>query len=122
MNCGCIILQLLLHRIGYRTFRNLATLLPSLRGNDKSDLTGRVCRYRRVRVFDATEGGTYRFDQGFDQLQMQPHTFTLGAHDTTLTQTLVHCLIERCFEQDGRRTDGIGRVRYDHIELIKVFF
>mmetsp|Transcript_12578 Transcript_12578/g.22790 ORF Transcript_12578/g.22790 Transcript_12578/m.22790 type:complete len:229 (+) Transcript_12578:453-1139(+) len=47
---------------------------------------------------------------------MKPHAFSLGAHNTTIPQTVKHGLIKGGLKQNGGRSNGIGRVRNNHIK------
>mmetsp|Transcript_25011 Transcript_25011/g.58686 ORF Transcript_25011/g.58686 Transcript_25011/m.58686 type:complete len:332 (-) Transcript_25011:16-1011(-) len=102
-----------------RPLRDLAGA-PALGRDDEPDLPRRVGRDRRVGVLDGGEGRPDRIDQRPDEVQVQPHALSLRADDPPLPEALVHGVVEGRLEEDRRRSDGIRRVRDDHVEGVLV--
>mmetsp|Transcript_13993 Transcript_13993/g.22749 ORF Transcript_13993/g.22749 Transcript_13993/m.22749 type:complete len:243 (-) Transcript_13993:386-1114(-) len=117
MDLRSIILQLLLHLLLRLPQRNLTPLpTPTLHPNHKPNLPTRITRYRTIRILHRIKQRLDRLHQWPYQIHMQPHTLSLRTNDPPLSQTPMHRIVKRSFEEHTRRPHGIARIGDNHIE------
>jgi hypothetical protein len=119
MELGRVVLKRFLHFFVRSANGSLAGT-SVLGSNNKSNLSTGVSGDGSVSVFYRLVFLADGVHERADEFAVKPHALSLGADNTSFSESIVHSVVKGSLEEDGGRSDGVRAVSNNNVEGVLV--